>query len=467
MKSISITRRLVGTILILELLSAIVLIAVIAAHERHVQTRALDASLVAGAQSLMGSVQDAEDKDDNVLLDLRTIQIAKNAIYRVQDELGRVLGATTDAGSAFESFSSEPGFHNLKLAGQRYRFYTLHGVRIIDPGDAIGGKRHTITIVYGVPAEHVEHEVFEEIRFLVIATALLFGVTTFLIVGVIRRRLAPVRELAVEANRINSGKWLFDAPQSAKQTVELQPLAGALESALERVHRSFEQQRRFTSDAAHELKTDVAIVKSSLQLLAMRKRSVEEYAAGLTLGLQDFTRLEETVHKLLTLARLEQSEMSPSDTQPHCSLREAAEEAMHQSSPLAQLRSVTVAIDSADDAQVPVDRRDAVLLCSNLIVNAIQHSPEAGKVLLSLAPQNGKISFTVRDWGEGISEEDRPHLFHPFYRTDVSRSRKSGGTGLGLSICKAICNRAGGTIEIANHREGGAQVTVILPVVAT
>jgi signal transduction histidine kinase len=71
--------------------------------------------------------------------------------------------------------------------------------------------------------------------------------------------------------------------------------------------------------------------------------------------------------------------------------------------------------------------------------------------------------LTVRDHGEGINEEERRLLFLPFYRGDQSRSRKSGGTGLGLSICKAICDRVAGSIDIANHPEGGALVRIILP----
>ena len=305
----------------------------------------------------------------------------------------------------------------------------------------------------------------EEIRFFAIATTVLFGATAILMVGAIRKRLLPVHELAMEADMINSGNWVFHAPASAKGTLELQPLARALEAALERVQRSFEQQRRFTSDAAHELKTDVAIVKSSLQLLSMRKRSIEEYGEGLILSLRDCDRLEETVQKLLTLARLEQPEeiSSNGNAQHACSLREAAEEAVHQSESLAQLRSIDVEVDAQEDAFVPLDRRDAVLLCANLLVNALQHSAKQGRVLLSLAQKGSNIMFTVQDWGEGIAEEDRPHLFHPFYRGDVSRSRKSGGTGLGLSICKAICDRAEGSIDISNHAGGGALVTVMLP----
>jgi signal transduction histidine kinase len=95
----------------------------------------------------------------------------------------------------------------------------------------------------------------------------------------------------------------------------------------------------------------------------------------------------------------------------------------------------------------------------------LQHSREGDEVQVALVVREERAILTVRDKGEGVSQEDRPYLFEPFYRGDISRSRKSGGTGLGLSICKAICDRAGGSIEISNHEAGGAIVTVSLPVV--
>jgi two-component system OmpR family sensor kinase len=468
MRSISITRRLVGTLLALEVLSALALIGAVTVHERHIQLKAFDASLTAASESLMGAVQDAEDTGNNVLLDLRTVRIAKDAIYQVTDEQGHVLGSAGDMTQTFRTLSATSGFHNGFVANREYRFYTLHGLRIVDPGEPNGGTSHNITVVYGTPAGHVWHEVLEAVRFFAIATAALLGFTVVLMVWVIRKHLAPVCELAIEADRISSRNWVFDAPVSAKEVVELRPLARALEAALERVQRSFEQQKRFTSDAAHELKTDVAIVKSSLQLLSMRKRTAEEYSQGLALSLDDFTRLENTVQKLLTLARLEQPEESSPEggLQASCSLREAAAEAIYQSAPLAQLKNVEVTIDSVDEALVLIDRRDAILLCSNLLVNALQHSPKQEKVYLSMDREGATTILTVQDWGEGISDDDRPYLFHPFYRGDVSRSRKSGGTGLGLSICKAICDRVGGSIDISNHAAGGAVVTVILPSLA-
>jgi signal transduction histidine kinase len=103
------------------------------------------------------------------------------------------------------------------------------------------------------------------------------------------------------------------------------------------------------------------------------------------------------------------------------------------------------------------------LLCSNILLNALQHGPGGSTVRIAMTASEDAVRLTVQDQGEGISDEDRVHVFEPFYRGDSSRSRKSGGTGLGLSICKAICERVGGSIEIANNHAGGAIVTVKLP----
>ena len=304
----------------------------------------------------------------------------------------------------------------------------------------------------------------EATRFFAIATAVLLGFTAVIMVLLVSKGLLPIHELAREAERISSKDWHFDAPVNAKETVELRPLADALEAALARLQRAFEQQRRFTSDAAHELKTDVAIVKSSLQLLSMRKRTVEEYSQGLALSLDDITRLETAVQKMLTLARLEAPiPEDSSEATAQCSLRDGIEDAVNQTRALAELKTIDVSVEVTADAKVPIDSRDALLLCSNILLNALQHSPTGGTVRIALSVGGETAWLTVQDQGEGISEQQRAHLFEPFYRGDPSRSRKSGGTGLGLSICKAICERAGGSIEIANSPAGGALVTVKLP----
>jgi signal transduction histidine kinase len=116
---------------------------------------------------------------------------------------------------------------------------------------------------------------------------------------------------------------------------------------------------------------------------------------------------------------------------------------------------------------VLLDREDALMLFSNVLLNALQHSFTNGLVKISMMADRETVILRIRDHGEGISEEDRPFLFDAFYRGDASRSRKSGGTGLGLSICKAICDRAGGSIGIANHPDGGAEMEIRFPIFFT
>lgn len=463
-RSISITRRLVTTVLALECVAILALILAVTVHEHHIELQAFDATLTGAAQALMGSVQDAEDVGDNVVLDLRSVHLGRDSIYRVEDEHGKVLGSSGSRDAITQLAGISAGFHQIKVQRKEYRFTVFHGTRFIDPGTPHGGVGHNITVIYGLPIGKVWSEVFEAIRFFVIATVLFMGITGVIMAVMIRKYLAPVYQLADEADRMTVLNWQFDAPESAKRTVELRPLARALEAALLRVQLSFEQQKRFTRDAAHELKTDVAIVKSSLQFLSMRKRTADEYSHGLLVSLDDFTRLESTVQKLLTLARLEQPVTEADATASfHCSMKEVVEEAVHQSTSYAQLKEIEIVTDLSGAADVLLDRRDALLLVSNILINALQHSQNKSKVSISLVQQSSGVVLVCKDWGEGISEEDRPFLFDAFYRGDASRSRKSGGTGLGLSICKAICVRVGGTIDIANHSEKGAVVTVVLP----
>jgi two-component system OmpR family sensor kinase len=463
-RSVSITRRLIVTVLVLELLSAIALIGAITVHERHMQLQAFDASLVATGESLMGAVQDAEDEDDTVMLDMRAVQVAKDAIYRVKDEKGRLLGSIGDAPNFDRPLSEAPVFRNADVQNRGYRFLVMSGLRMVDPGKASGGVGHSITIIYGTPVKHVWHEVLEATRFFAIATVVLLGITALVMALLVRKGLSPIHDLAREAERISSSDWHFDTPINSKETLELRPLANALEGALARLQRSFEQQRRFTSDAAHELKTDVAVVKSSLQLLSMRKRTVEDYSQGVAISLNDIMRLETAVQKMLDLARLETPIRRDSlGVTTRCSLLDVVGDAVNQTRPLAELKTVNVSVECATDAKVRIDSRDALLLCSNILQNALQYSPVRGTVRIALTVDRYSARLTVQDQGMGISEEDRAHAFEPFYRGDPSRSRKSGSTGLGLSICKAICERAGGVIEIANNATGGALVTVNLP----
>ena len=453
----SITRRVTLTVLLLEIFAAVALIAMVTNHERVVRFEALDANVRAMSNALLGSVQEADGESGSVKLDPHGINVPSHAIYRVTVDQGQVLGSVGDA-PALDAASRT--IAHVRIAGRPYRFYVLKGERVIDP-DSPRAIDHHVTVVYGVPEGRTWHAIVEATRFFAIATVILLGITSALMFWLIRRFLSPIRQLAVEAGQIDAERWVFDPPASSRQFEELAPLASAIEKTVARLHRSFEQQQRFTSDAAHELKTDLAIIKSSVQLLTMKRRSVEDYEGGLQLTMGDIARLERTVQKMLTLARLEQAPEVPGAT---CNIVQALDEAVAQSQPVASMREISVICNNLPGAvEVSLSPDEATLLCANVLMNALHYSPASAAVEITMQVQADTVVLLFRDHGEGISERDRPFLFDPFYRGDTSRSRASGGTGLGLSICKAICDRAKGSIRIANHPGGGAEVGITLP----
>ena len=466
MISRSISRRLIAAVLLLELLAALALVALSVFHESRLRFRTFDIMLHGRIDSLFGDVGDAEDPADNVMLDLRGSSIPANDLYSVEEDNGHILGRSSSwpAEELKSASPDEHGFYNITFNGRHYRFVRRQGTRVVDPGDKNGGIAHHVTLYYGAPTERVWHEVREAASFYVFASLILLTLTGLIMAWFLRRGLAPLRELATEAGRVSAQQWRFTPPESARTTRELSPLAHAIEAALIRLHQTFEQQKRFTSDAAHELKTDVAIVKSSIQLLAMRPRSVEEYQQGLDVCLNDCVRLENIVQEMLTLAGNQYAaRQDVRSTTDFSDLALYAREALEKFTSLAELRQVHPTLAISGPTLVALDARDCNLLCSNLLLNAIQHSPSDSEVHLELLGTDTSLTVLVEDFGEGIASDVLPHVFEPFFRGDVSRDRKSGGSGLGLAICKAICEKAGGSIEIASEPGAGTRVTVHLP----
>jgi signal transduction histidine kinase len=467
MKTHSIARRLIATVLLVELVSALCVTGLAWIYERHIHFRAFDILLRGRADSLLGSVQDAEDPADNVMLDKSDLNVPSEDIYEVRDEKGRLLGRSPNwDGSAAQTLTSRAdGYFTLKITGKHYRTLLLHGLRVVDPGDKGGGVPRHVIIIYGSPTSRVWKAVTGAVKFYTVASFLLLAITGFVVAWLLNRSLASLRELAAEAGSVSVNAWQFNPPEKARATKELAPLVKALETTLQRLERSFLQQRHFISDAAHELKTAVAVVKSSLQLLGMKQRSAAEYQAGLERCESDCGRMEEIVAKMLTLARAENNAETKSHqivttTNISNTLRQVAE----QFQSMAELRGVAVVLSTHQDILVSLASEECTLVLSNLLLNALQHSRRDTTILASAFRQGGIVEIRVEDQGDGIDSVALPHVFERFYRGDPSRNRNTGGTGLGLSICKAIVDGAGGEIHIDSLPDIGTAVMVILPV---
>jgi signal transduction histidine kinase len=290
----------------------------------------------------------------------------------------------------------------------------------------------------------------------------LLAISGLLMFWLLNQGLAPLRELAAEAAGVSVHSWNFVPSEKVRMTKELAPLAGALAAVLHGLERSFMQQRQFVSDAAHELKTSVAVVKSSLQLLSMKRRTVREYEAGLERAYLDCERMEQIVARMLTLARVE-SELESNAGLSTTDMTHSVELVMEQFETMANVKSLQLIVSSPGEVAVKVAPEELRLLCSNLILNAMQHSP-SGSAVRAVVRRNGLTAeLSVEDRGAGISPEALPHIFDRFYRGDPSRSRDTGGTGLGLAICKAIVSKFEGDIQIASTVNVGTTVTVHFP----
>lgn len=472
MKTRSIAFRLISAVLLVELASALLVIFLSWGYERHIHFHAFDVILHGRADSVLGAVQDAEDAEDNVMLDRADLHLPPEDIYEVYDAHGRLLGRSSNwpvAASNAPPRQARDGFLHLDVNGHRYRVILRHGSRIVDPDEPGGGKLRRVVVLYGAPTAHVWNAIFGAVEFYAAGSLLLLAVTGPLIAWLLHRGLLPLRQLAALAAHVSADSWQFSPPASARKTPELAPLTHAMESVLQRLERAFTQQRIFVSDAAHELKTAVAVVKSSLQLLGLHKRTPAEYEAGIDRCLADTQRLEDLVAKMLTLARVEDGSAAGGAPLQATGLVSCLRHAAAHLDTVAALHRVRVAMETPDveaaGVRVALGAEDCLLLVSNLLLNAIQHSPPESivQIRLVLNPAEKAAELLIEDHGEGIDPAALPHVFDRFYRGDPSRARSTGGAGLGLAICKAVVERAAGSIQLTSQPGQGTMVAVRLP----
>ncbi len=465
-KTRSLSRQLIGGVLLAELLCAALFSAAAIGHEMHGRRRAFDVMLRGRADSLLGAVRDAEDPEDNVAVDPTELVLPKQDVYEVLSPSGRILGhSPASSADLLAALSSPraPGYFNFRFGRDRYRALRFDGIRVIDREDN-GGLRRPVTVLYAAPTWYLWREAIEAVQFYLLAGVLLLAVTGIALVWFLRRRLSPLQELAAIAGRVSTRSWEFVPPAAVLRTTELAPIALSIDELLKGLQLAFERQRRLTGDAAHELKTSIAVLKSSLQLLSMSPRTTQQYEAGLEGLLLDSARMEELVSRMLTLARLEEAPVEHSES---CELQSVVRDVAERLRPLAELKQVVLDVGAAEALVVAMPAGDADLLCSSLLVNALQHSSPNQRVSVLVRTLDGVTELRVADQGDGIPASALPHVFERFFRADRSRSRASGGAGLGLSICKAIAERANGTIHIQSAVGTGTEVTVTLPARST
>jgi two-component system OmpR family sensor kinase len=412
-------------------------------------------------------------------------EFAPDLFWRVSLPDGTVLGRS----NGFEDFEPAPPFavdpHSTTIWDTNSNGEPLRAAR---KRIVLGGRPHRFTAEWSTvdgeatleekppkPARRTAEVDIDVARSLrprnesLIALLGILGVAVPLTIAVavlggsrlVRRALEPVAAFARSAEHIGPESLAARVPQPATRD-EIGRLAIMINGMLERIENGFQRERRFTSDASHELRSPLTALRGEIEVALRRPRTTDEYASVLREALEDVERLERLVAGLLLLARVDAGQIAsePSivdlwnvvDGAVEIAMRDAAADAIE----CCGVRGV-----------VPVQGVAELLavLVRNLIENALRHG--AAPIRVELDASTDRATLTVSDHGPGIPAEALPRIFDRFYRADAARSRSSGGTGLGLAIARAIAIAHGGRIRAESPAAGGARVIVELPLAGT
>lgn len=277
-----------------------------------------------------------------------------------------------------------------------------------------------------------------------------------------KHALSPIERMARRAHEINAERL------SARLDVEnphdeIGHLASAFNETLARLERSFEELRRFTSDASHELRTPLTALRSVGEVGLRTSATAEHYREVIGSMLEEAQRLTRLVETLLAMARADAGQIRLTPT--GIAVLPFAREVASILDVLAEEKGQRVSIEGDESARVWADPTVLRQVLINLLDNAIKYSPAGGRISVRVMPAAGSIiTIEVEDSGPGIPSEHRERIFDRFYRVEDARSREGGGAGLGLAIAKWGAEAHGGRLElISASPDGGCLFRLSLP----
>ena len=282
---------------------------------------------------------------------------------------------------------------------------------------------------------------------------LLGGILDYFVIG---RALRPLRTFVAQVEKVQPDN-LSDMKITEEVLPEFRQFSDSFNQMLERLDEGFTAQRQFTGNAAHELRTPLALMQAQVELFSAEHPDVLPETA-------DFLRLlREQTERMTQMTRtlLEMCGLQAVPCTDHIELGPMIDEIFADLAPLAEKNNITLERDG-DGVMTGSDTLIYRLLF-NLTENAIKYNRPGGSVRLSVTPEPEKLLIRVSDTGRGIPERFQRSIFQPFFRVDKSRSREYGGVGLGLSLVWEIVKLHGGTVCVENSSEAGTTVAVSLP----
>lgn len=312
----------------------------------------------------------------------------------------------------------------------------------------------------------------------VIATTIIILLSSVCTYFLTKKTLTPLQKLTSEVSQIQAQNLSTQlAVPNSKD--EIAQLTSSFNEMLTRLDNAFSTQKQFSANAAHELRTPLAVLQTNLEVFEKKQEpEMVEYQQLFTMIKEQTARLSQLVGTLLDMTNLKSVPRTDQVT-----LEELVDEVFCDLDPVAEKAGISIHFDdsSSQDWHTDVHTPDASALNNNirnitgsyvllyravynLVENAIKYNRPNGSVTVSVKEKNGQAMILVKDTGIGISPENQKKIFDPFFRVDKSRSRAMGGAGLGLALVDSIAREHGGSVKVLESNEKGSIIALMLPV---
>ena len=312
----------------------------------------------------------------------------------------------------------------------------------------------------------------------VIATTIIILLSSVCTYFLTKKTLTPLQKLTSEVSQIQAQNLSTQlAVPNSKD--EIAQLTSSFNEMLARLDNAFSTQKQFSANAAHELRTPLAVLQTNLEVFEKKQEpEMVEYRQLFTMIKEQTARLSQLVGTLLDMTNLKSVPRTDQVT-----LEELVDEVFCDLDPVAEKAGISIHFDdsSSQDWHTDVHTPDASALNNNirnitgsyvllyravynLVENAIKYNRPNGSVTVSVKEKNCQAMVLVKDTGIGISPENQKKIFDPFFRVDKSRSRAMGGAGLGLALVDSIAREHGGSVKVLESNEKGSIIALMLPV---
>jgi two-component system, OmpR family, sensor kinase len=422
-----------------------------------------DAALLHAAQSVAAEIADEGPTGPVPAMPVKPIRRllwSFRPIIQVVHEDGRVATLI----GAHQALPLPPsvldGARRGKVVFKTQRAADSRGLRMVALGATSDGER------YGVLVAHPLDDLYVLLRRtrLLIAGAAVAALVAILLTDVIltRRVLRPIDAIVRRARTLSETNLAERLPHP-DEPGEVGRLVETLNEMLARLHHSFDAQRRFTADAAHELRSPLTRLRTEMEVALRRPRDAEEYRSILEVSLEEIQRLGWLTENLLALARLDAGEGRETGS-GSVLLAPVVDGIVARFESAARGRGLALGAKPGG-REVAVNVLPGIVdaILTNLVDNAVKFSPAGGGVELDVLATGTDAIVTVTDHGPGIAEDELPHVFDRFFRGRVPRAGGAAGVGLGLAIAKTLVERQHGAIWIDSKPGLGTTVTVRLP----